>query len=542
LRPQEDRKAERKRMMEEKNKSIIPLTSITKVLKNTHIYPLVGNLYDRSLKNVCVKVEVPAQHHVSWRKDRTNHWGQNPFLKCKKGTVMQLQEGPQSWASGFFTLTFDKLMFYSYTASGEQNTKQRSFLPLDNIIDTVYTSQTKKNVIVDIRTSKTTWRISGKKRDAEKLVESVTQAKLNITPQKIEHWDFVAGNQGYYINIVEWNGVVFDVNVAKVTVLKEHPKFGFSVNDDIATRPEFFHQASIYEHDSHEGVLHKLVYPQFRLSGTYAILFQVTYGTYLFEIEYTINVEVRGGKYPKKRDSSGSMGSRGSSPRSPAPKLDNTITPRSPVPKLDNTITLVQPKIEKTITKPYLFTSRTPTVQVTYSVPQFVQILGRQVGCSSYLPYLEAYFKQAVEAFDEKEVTEAAYSHFLDTFSHDLNLACVRLQYFMTKDWFFGILSDPERLLKGQRPGTYLVRCSRSKAGFAVSRVDSKGRLQQHNGIKFYSKIGNETIVWKTTEKVNMYTNFSAFLKTFPSLSYPCQGSPFGQLHESYSSDQMWLD
>eukprot|EP01120_Amphizonella_sp_Union-15-10_P010236 TRINITY_DN4074_c0_g1_i1.p1 TRINITY_DN4074_c0_g1~~TRINITY_DN4074_c0_g1_i1.p1 ORF type:complete len:313 (-),score=55.64 TRINITY_DN4074_c0_g1_i1:671-1609(-) len=292
---------------------VLPLTSVKTVLKNCHIYPIKSHV-DIRLKGVCIKVEVPYQHHVSWRKDRTNHWGQNPFLKCKKGIAMQLQVDG-SWISGFLSLSSHKLMFYSNNSSGEQNSRERYCLPLEDILETTCLTPTKKNVVVQIRTSKPTWNVSGKKRDADKLMESISQAQKTSIPQKIEHWDFMVGFQGSYENVVDWNGVYFDVSVAKVIVLKEHPKFGFSLNDDIVNRPDFFHQVSIYEHDSHEKALHKLVYPQFRLSGLYALQFHVTYGNYLFEIDYTINVEVRGGKYPKKTGSLSGSQSRRNSPK-----------------------------------------------------------------------------------------------------------------------------------------------------------------------------------------------------------------------------------
>jgi len=145
----------------------------------------------------------------------------------------------------------------------------------------------------------------------------------------------------------------------------------------------------------------------------------------------------------------------------------------------------------------------------------------REFHLGEYAKSVMLYIKQS----GRDVVTKNTFFNFLDTFGRDLTVACPRMQYFVTKSWFFGAISkeEIESALQGEESGTFFVRISNSSPGLAISRVNSRGLIIHHHNIKF-----NHPTALSVSWEGQSYTDMEACLKQFPAkFVFPCKGSPF---------------
>jgi len=136
----------------------------------------------------------------------------------------------------------------------------------------------------------------------------------------------------------------------------------------------------------------------------------------------------------------------------------------------------------------------------------------------------------------EQIVPRASWDIFLMTFGSDLRVACHRLGYFVAKGWFFGIVekTEIETLMEMEEPGTFLLRLSTSNSGFAISRVNSEGKIRHHHNISFVGDSGYE-IKWADNGN-HTYRDMDALISSLKhKLKWAVKGSRFMQYHHELS-------
>lgn len=102
------------------------------------------------------------------------------------------------------------------------------------------------------------------------------------------------------------------------------------------------------------------------------------------------------------------------------------------------------------------------------------------------------------------------------------------IESLLRKIWFHGDVSaaQAEKALRGQKPGTFMVRFSAREPGcYAITTISDKGELKH---FRIYHKPGTPYIIGKT-EAATLEAIITTYYKEL-NLKIPCPGTPFADL------------